>query len=213
MNACVVIEAVARSRACAWRRPLTRSEYEMTMDAGIRWRWRADAWREEALQASEEQLSTPSTESGTTRLFMMDPHGPGHQLERRCGTNQGVPSRRIIGQNFSCFFLPEDIARGRSQEFLRLAAARRGRHEEQGLRVRKNGSRFLARVTFTALRDAAGQSSRVFRIQPRSQRKGGVGGEISRLAGSGPGAMVVVKPGGEIVLLNGQAGEAVRVRP
>ena len=65
----------------------------------------------------------------------------------------GCKLEEIVGQNFSRFFPPDDIKRGRPEEILRMAAAS-GLYEEQGMRVRKDGSRFLVRArTFTASRD------------------------------------------------------------
>ena len=62
----------------------------------------------------------------------------------------------IFGMHFSRFFTQEDIERGRPAELLRLAAER-GRVEEEGWRVRKDGSRFWADTILTAIRDDAGQ--------------------------------------------------------
>ena len=61
----------------------------------------------------------------------------------------------IVGKHFSRFFTGEDAERGRPAEMLRLAAAR-GRIEEEGWRVRKDGSRFWANVVMTAIRDTTG---------------------------------------------------------
>ena len=61
---------------------------------------------------------------------------------------------KLLAITFHVFSPFEDIERGRPEEVLRLTAAN-GRHEEQGMRVRKDGSRFLASLTFTALHDEA----------------------------------------------------------
>jgi formate hydrogenlyase transcriptional activator len=62
----------------------------------------------------------------------------------------------IIGKHFSRFFTHEDVESGRPAELLRLAALR-GRIEEEGWRVRKDGSRFWANVILTAIRDDTGE--------------------------------------------------------
>ncbi len=62
----------------------------------------------------------------------------------------------IIGKHFSRFFTQEDIERGRPEELIRLAA-QRARVEDEGWRVRKDGSRFWANVVLTAIRDTAGE--------------------------------------------------------
>ncbi len=70
-------------------------------------------------------------------------------------TKQYTPEE-IIGKHFSRFFTQEDIDRDRPAELLKLAAER-GRIEDEGWRVRKDGSRFWANVVLTAIRDEAGQ--------------------------------------------------------
>ncbi|MGA8743479.1 MAG: sigma 54-interacting transcriptional regulator [Terracidiphilus sp.] len=62
----------------------------------------------------------------------------------------------IIGKHFSRFFTQEDIDRGRPAELLQRAAER-GRVEDEGWRVRKDGSRFWANIVLTAIRDTSGQ--------------------------------------------------------
>ncbi len=62
----------------------------------------------------------------------------------------------IIGKHFSRFFTQEDIERKRPEELMRLAA-QRGRIEEEGWRVRKDGTRFWANIVLTAIRDTTGE--------------------------------------------------------
>ncbi|PWU12872.1 MAG: hypothetical protein C5B50_20690 [Verrucomicrobia bacterium] len=69
---------------------------------------------------------------------------------------KGWKANEIIGQHFSRFYPPEDIARGKAEEELRTARDE-GRFEDEGWRVRKDGSRFWANVIVTALRDENGQ--------------------------------------------------------
>ena len=84
-------------------------------------------------------------------------------------------------------------------------AAASGRHEEQGMRVRKDGSRFLANVTCTALRDPAGNLRGFTEISRDLSESKESGAKYRGLLEAAPDAMVVVNPGGEIVLLNVQA--------
>ncbi len=62
----------------------------------------------------------------------------------------------ILGLHFSRFFTQEDADRGHPAELMKLAAER-GRIEEEGWRVRKDGSRFWADTILTAIRDETGQ--------------------------------------------------------
>jgi PAS domain S-box-containing protein len=71
---------------------------------------------------------------------------------------KGYASDEILGFNFSRFFIEEDVQRGHPQALLRLTAER-GRYEEEGWRVRKDGSRFWADSILTATRDLTGAVS------------------------------------------------------
>ena len=68
---------------------------------------------------------------------------------------KGYKAEEIIGKHFSMFYPKEEVDTGRCDRNLE-AAARDGRFEEEGWRVRKDGSRFWASVVITALRDGKG---------------------------------------------------------
>jgi PAS domain S-box-containing protein len=69
---------------------------------------------------------------------------------------KGYTADEIIGSHFASFFTNEDAQRGHPQELMLLAAVR-GSVEEEGWRVRKDGSRFWANCVLTAVCNAAGQ--------------------------------------------------------
>ena len=73
-------------------------------------------------------------------------------MEPGRGTIKGYTEDEIVGRHFSHFFTQEDVDRGRPVELL-SRAAQNGRIEEEGWRVRKDGSRFWADIILTALRD------------------------------------------------------------
>src|SRR6202046_965129 len=137
-------------------------------------------------------------------IFMMDPQGQITSWNAGAERIKGYSADQIIGRNFSCFFPPADIEQGRPEEILRIAAAS-GRHEEQGMRVRRDGSRFLANVVFTALRDAAGNLRGFSEFSHDLSESKESEARYRGLLEAAPDAMVVVRPGGEIVLLNVQA--------
>src|ERR1700680_3707491 len=110
---------------------------------------------EEALRECEEKYRMLLDEVQDYAIFMLDPQGMVVSWNAGAERIKGYRGEQIIGHNFSCFFPPEEIKRGRPEELLRLATASR-RDEYQGMRVRKDGSIFLASVIFIALRDPAG---------------------------------------------------------
>jgi PAS domain S-box-containing protein len=158
----------------------------------------------EALRQSEERNRMLLDGIHDYAIFMMDPRGQIVSWNAGAERIKGYRADEILGRNFSCFFPPDDVERGRPEEILRMTAAR-GRHEEQGMRVRKDGSRFLASVTFTALRDPAGNLRGFSEFSHDLRESTESGSKYRGLLEAAPDAMVVVNQAGEIVLLNLQA--------
>jgi len=158
----------------------------------------------EALRESEERYRMLLDGIQNYAIFMMDAQGRILSWNAGAERIKGYTSDQIIGRNFSCFFPPEDIKRGRPEEVLRRTAAS-GRHEEQGMRMRKNGSRFLASVTVTALRDPTGNLRGFSEFSHDLSESKESGAKYRGLLEAAPDAMVVVNQAGEIVLLNVQA--------
>ena len=88
-------------------------------------------------------------------IFALDARG--HVLTWNAGAAhlKGYQAHEIIGRHFSTFYPPEDIAAGKPEMEL-VVAARDGRFEDEGWRLRRDGSRFWANVIVTALRDETG---------------------------------------------------------
>ncbi len=89
-------------------------------------------------------------------ILMLDVQGGILTWNKGAERMKGYQAAEIVGRNFSVFYTPEDRAKGRPQELLE-AARREGRVEEEGWRVRKDGSRFLVDVIITALRNEKGE--------------------------------------------------------
>ncbi len=106
----------------------------------------------EALRQSEESLRLLVEGVKDYALFMLDPGG--HIVSWNSGASyiKGYRRDEIIGRHFSLFYPQEDIAAGKPARHLDLAR-RAGRIEDEGWRVRKDGSLFWANVTLTAVYD------------------------------------------------------------
>jgi PAS domain S-box-containing protein len=137
-------------------------------------------------------------------ILMLSPKGEIVSWNPGAERMTGCTYEEIAGQNFSRFFSPEDIEQGRPEEILRKAAAG-GQYDEQGMRVRKDGSRFQVRTAWTALRDPSGNLRGYSVISRDLSESTESGAKYRGLLEAAPDAMVVVNQGGEIVLLNVQA--------
>jgi PAS domain S-box-containing protein len=85
-------------------------------------------------------------------IFMLDVQGHVNTWNIGAQRLKGYKASEIIGRHFSTFYPEEDIRSGKPQWELEVAA-REGRFEDEGWRIRKDGSRFWANVIITALHD------------------------------------------------------------
>jgi PAS domain S-box-containing protein len=108
-----------------------------------------------ALRQSEELFRLLVDGITDYAIYMLDPSGKVVSWNRGAQRLKGYSTEEILGKDVSVFFDPEDIAAGKPQAEL-ARAANDGRTEEEAWRVRKDGSRFRAHVTVTALHDGAG---------------------------------------------------------
>jgi PAS domain S-box-containing protein len=88
-------------------------------------------------------------------IFALDPRGLVSTWNKGAYRIKGYTADEIIGRHFSAFYIPEDIAAGKPQRELAVAA-KEGVSRDEGWRVRKDGSRFWANVTMTAILGADG---------------------------------------------------------
>lgn len=83
-------------------------------------------------------------------IFTLDTRGNVTSWNKGVGKIKGYAAHEIIGRHFSCFYTPDAVARG-WPDFELEQAAKVGRFEDEGWRVRKDGSLFWANVIITAL--------------------------------------------------------------
>lgn len=88
-------------------------------------------------------------------IFTLDSRGFVTSWNQGAERTKGYRPEEIIGMHFSVFYPPGDASAGKPESLLKRAAME-GRVEDEGWRVRKDGSRFRADVVITALRDESG---------------------------------------------------------
>jgi PAS domain S-box-containing protein len=108
-----------------------------------------------ALQEAENQRALIFDSIKDYAIFTLDVEGTITSWNPGVERVKGYKAEEFIGRPFSMLFPPEELARGRPEEELRQAATQ-GRFEDEGWRVRKDGSRFWAEVSLTPLFDARG---------------------------------------------------------
>ena len=112
--------------------------------------------RNEELLRSEERFRLLVDAVKDYAIFMLDPHGRIATWNVGAERIKRYQADEIIGQHFSVFRLAEEVRAGRCEEEL-ATAAHAGRFEEEGWRVRQDGTRFWANVVITAIRGTSGE--------------------------------------------------------
>jgi PAS domain S-box-containing protein len=111
---------------------------------------------EEALRQSDERLNLLVQGVKDYAILMLDPEGRVTTWNDGAERIKGYRAEEVIGQHFSIFYTPEAVAQDKPSQELKIAAEQ-WRFEEEGWRVRKDGTRFWANAVITALRDKTGQ--------------------------------------------------------
>jgi PAS domain S-box-containing protein len=112
--------------------------------------------QEERLRESEERFRLMIEGVKDYAIFMLTPEGRVASWNAGAQAMKGYEAAEIIGQHFSVFYPPDAIARHWPEHELKMARST-GRFEDEGFRLRKDGSRFWANVVITALYDHRGQ--------------------------------------------------------
>ncbi len=111
---------------------------------------------EDALRLSEERFRLLVTSVKDYAIFMLDPEGRVATWNEGAQRAKGYSEEEIIGRHFSIFYPPDRVAE-HFPEYELAEATRVGRFEDEGWRVRKDGSRFWANVVITPLYATAGR--------------------------------------------------------
>nr|MBA2486623.1 response regulator [Nitrospira sp.] len=96
-------------------------------------------------------------------ILLLSPDGTVTSWNPGTRLVEGYEAHEVIGRNHAGFFTAEDIDRGQHALALQVAASS-GQHEDEGWRVRKDGSKFWANVVMTAMKDEGGKLSGFARV-------------------------------------------------
>ncbi|MDQ3279503.1 MAG: PAS domain S-box protein, partial [Bacteroidota bacterium] len=110
---------------------------------------------EEGLRQSEERYRALVEQLTDYGIFMLDEKGRIISWNEGAKRIKGYTADEIIGKYFSIFYPEEEIINGKPAHELRVAKAV-GKYEEEGWRLRKDGTRFWANVVITAVYDKGG---------------------------------------------------------
>jgi PAS domain S-box-containing protein len=110
---------------------------------------------ENAIRRSDERFRLLVSSVQDYAIFMLDPHGYVSTWNEGARKIKGYRQEEIIGKHVSVFYPSEEVQQGKPQADLR-AARRTGRLEDEGWRLRKDGSRFWANAVLTPLFDVEG---------------------------------------------------------
>jgi PAS domain S-box-containing protein len=111
---------------------------------------------EEKLRFTEESFRLMVESVSDYAIVMLSPDGNVVSWNSGAQRIKGFLAEEIVGKHFSSFYPPGVVSTGKPQSDLDVAAAL-GRFEDEGWRVRKDGSTFWANVVITAIRDQAGE--------------------------------------------------------
>src|SRR5690348_5272009 len=143
-------------------------------------------------------------------IFMLDPLGRVVTWNSGAERIKGYSAEEIIGQDFSRFYTQDDIDRGIPAEQLKKAAET-GRSEDEGWRVRKDGSRFWANAIITAIRGKDGELEGFAKVTQDFTERRRVEEDLREsekrfrsLFEASPDAIVLSDKNGKITELNGQ---------
>jgi PAS domain S-box-containing protein len=109
----------------------------------------------EKLRQSEERLQLLIESIQDYAIYILNPDGFVVSWNSGAQRIKGYTAKEIVGKNFSCFYMPDDLRINKPKRNLEIAAAQ-GRYEDECLRVRKDGSIFWANVLITPIRDNSG---------------------------------------------------------
>jgi PAS domain S-box-containing protein len=166
----------------------------------------------EGLQLREERFRLLVESVRDYAIFMLDPEGRILTWNAGAERFKGYTADEIIGQHFSRFYPPEALEAGLPEHELKVAS-KTGVFEDEGWRVRKDGSLFWANVVITAMRNAHGELIGFAKVTRDLTQRRGHEEDLRRseerfrllIEGVAEYAIFMLDPNGLVVTWNGGA--------
>src|SRR6185437_10479278 len=136
--------------------PATAAENDRLRSVSLLQQQAAAMQSETALMQSEQRFRLFVEAVRDYAIFMLDPSGKIATWNNGAERIKGYKPWEIIGQHFSVFYPEEDLKSRKPWHELEVAAEE-GRFEDEGWRLRKDGTRFWANVIITAIKDESGR--------------------------------------------------------
>ena len=158
---------------------------------------------ETALRESEERFRLLLQSNVVEALYLLDPSGIIETWNAGAERIKGYTADEVVGQHFSMFFPPEEIAGGEPERVL-ATANETGHFAAEAWRVRKDGSRFLARVAIDAVRRGDGTLRGFVKVTLDITNQRIEEAQRAIIFEAAPNGMIVVDESGAITLANSQ---------
>jgi PAS domain S-box-containing protein len=158
---------------------------------------------ETALRNSEENFRLLVSAVQDYAIFMLDLEGCISTWNEGAERIKGYTADEVMGRHFSLFYIDEDRVAGLPENELAIARAR-GHCEVEGWRLRRDGSRFLANVVLTPLRDDNGALRGFGQVTRDLSSRRQLEERFRRVVESAPSAMVMINALGTIEMVNEQ---------
>ncbi len=156
----------------------------------------------QALHESEEHFRLLVESVQDYAIIMLDEQGYIISWNLGAERNTGYVADEILGKHIAIFYTPEDNAHQQAEQ--ELVQAQKHPLELEGWRVRKDGSRFLAQISLTPLKDTEGKLRGFAKITRNISDRHKMEQRFRQVVESAPNAIVMVNIDGVIEMVNAQ---------
>jgi len=158
---------------------------------------------EDAMRQSEGRFRQMVSSVRDYAILMLDTQGNIASWNDGAERLKGYTEKEIVGQNFSVFYPAADIAAGKPALELKTALEH-GRFEDEGWRLRKDGSPFWASVIVTPIHDDHGKLTGFSKVTRDMTERRRSEERFRLVVEAAPNAMIMVDTQGQMTLVNAQ---------